>query len=136
MELVTEAPEIIPEETEPETPETVPAETEPEEAFEETTPAETETAGESSTETEPEETFEESSGETETESLEGESIPFYTYMDSEESEESVNVTDTEAIVQAIDRQTAEIQKGNLALCIGIGLLVGIVFVQGFRLRRV
>lgn len=44
--------------------------------------------------------------------------------------------DTEAIVLAINQQTEIIKHGNAAICAVLGLLIGIVFVQGFRLKRV
>lgn len=134
MELETEIVETVPAETEQDAPETAPVETEPGEASEETLPAETESEN---AETAPAETGQEES-ETEMESLEGEEIPFYSYMylESSETEEVTEVTDTEAIVQAINQQTEVIHEGFSGLGIGVGLLVGITLVQGFRLRRI
>ena len=136
MELETEIVETVPAETEQDAPETAPVETEPREASEETLPAETESenAETAPAETEQEESSEES--ETEMESLEGEEIPFYSYMELSETEEVTEVTDTEAIVQAINQQTEVIHEGFSGLGIGVGLLVGITLVQGFRLRRI
>ena len=50
--------------------------------------------------------------------------------------EQIDAADAEAIVLAINEQTAEIQRGNVAICLALGLLVGAVFIHGFRLRRV
>lgn len=127
--------ETTPEETTTEAEETAPVETSPEEASEETLSSETESEAAETVpaETTPEETSEESPEETE--SLEGEVIPFYTYMESDETEETA-VADTAAIVQAINQQTEIIHNGFVGLGIGVGLIAGIVFVQGFRLRRV
>ena len=44
--------------------------------------------------------------------------------------------DMEAVVLAINEQTEVIQKGDAAICAALGLLVGILLIQGFRLRRV
>ncbi len=127
--------ETAPEETTVESSETEPEDTSQEEASGETLSSETESeaAETAPVETTPEETSEESSEETE--SLEGEVIPFYTYMESDGTEESA-VADTAAIVQAINQQTEIIHNGFVGLGIGVGLIVGIVFVQGFRLGRV
>ncbi len=50
--------------------------------------------------------------------------------------DDVVVGDSEAIVLAINQQTEVIQNGDIAVCIALGLLVGVVFVHGFRLRRI
>lgn len=44
--------------------------------------------------------------------------------------------DVDAIVLAINQQTETIQNGNISICVALGLLLGVVFIQGFRLRRV
>lgn len=50
--------------------------------------------------------------------------------------QQIDAADAEAIVLAINEQTTEIQRGNIAVCLALGLLVGITFIQGFRLRRI
>lgn len=44
--------------------------------------------------------------------------------------------DTEALILSINQQTEVIQKGDAAICAGLGILIGILFIQGFRLRRI
>lgn len=117
MELETELTETAPAEDVPE--EIVPVETE---SGSETAPEETEEASEEST----------TEAETESETMENETIPFSVYMENETAE----IADTEAIVEAIERQTEVITYGFTGISIGVGLIAGAVVVQGFRLRRV
>ena len=98
----------------------------------------------------PEETTNES--ESETESSEEEIETTSEEVTSENSSEEIETgplgdppedipnqfdeANVEAIVLAINEQTEEIQRGNIAICLGLGLLVGAVFMHGFRIRRV
>lgn len=114
----------------------------------ETTVPESSSEGEIETGTADSETKE---SESETDSSESETEESESETDSPDPDEESNETvvaireydvsqigddNTEAIVLAIQEQTVEIQRGNTAICLGIGLLVGIVLLQGFRLRRI
>lgn len=44
--------------------------------------------------------------------------------------------DAEALILSINQQTEVIQKGDAAICAGLGILIGILLIQGFRLRRI
>lgn len=48
----------------------------------------------------------------------------------------MSAADTEALILSINQQTEVIQKGDAAICAGLGILIGILFIQGFRLRRI
>lgn len=48
----------------------------------------------------------------------------------------ISGADTEALILSIDQQTEVIQKGDAAICAGLGILIGILLIQGFRLRRI
>lgn len=109
-----------PETTEPES-ETVTEENETETSSEE---LETETESDPETETDEDAALSGEETETTTEELLIKDI------------EQIDAADAEAIVLAINEQTAEIQRGNVAICLALGLLVGAVFIHGFRLRRV
>lgn len=89
--------------------------------------------------------------ESETDSTESETEGSESETDSsdpgKESQDSVDVIreydlsqigddNAETIVLAIQEQTVEIQRGNIGICLGIGLLVGIVLIHGFRLRKI
>lgn len=120
MELTSEEmEETTPEETVSEVDEE-PATTEPES---ETLTDETETESDPETETEEEAASSEEETETITEEILINDL------------EQIDAADVEAIVLAINEQTVEIQQGNIAILFALGLLVGIVLMQGFRLRR-
>ena len=48
----------------------------------------------------------------------------------------ISGADTEALILSINQQTEVIQKGDAAICAGLGILIGILLIQGFRLRRI
>ena len=48
----------------------------------------------------------------------------------------ISGTDMEALVLSINQQTEVIKRGDAAICAGLGILIGILFIQGFRLRRI
>ena len=48
----------------------------------------------------------------------------------------ISGSDTEALILSINQQTEVIQKGDAAICAGLGILIGILLIQGFRLRRI
>ena len=124
--------------------ETDPGETLPEETFEETSSsemetqeaAESETAAEESTVSESEEVEEAETLETET--AETDTVPLAELLTvyGLETADTSETLDTDAVVQAIEKQTEVVHNGFIGVCVGLGLLVGMVFVQGFRLRRV
>lgn len=109
-----------PETTEPES-ETLTEDEETETSLEE---LETETESDPEEETEEAAAFSEEETETTTEELLISDL------------QQIDAADAEAIVLAINEQTTEIQRGNIAVCLALGLLVGITFIQGFRLRRI
>lgn len=49
---------------------------------------------------------------------------------------SSSTEDTDAVVQAVDEQTNVLRSGFFAVVLLLGIIVGLLFVHGFRLRRV
>lgn len=49
---------------------------------------------------------------------------------------SSSTEDTDAVVQAVDEQTNVQRSGFFAVVLLLGIIVGLLFVHGFRLRRV
>ena len=130
FETVTEAAPSAPAETVPE--ETSGGTAPPEEASEETSFDETEPEESSAAETLAEETEEE------TETDEESTVSWKEILASYESEtaETSGYADTDAVVAAIEHQTEVIHEDFCGIAMGVGLLLGVVFVQGFRFRRV
>lgn len=146
MELETGTLETVSEEP---VRESLPGETEPETAGSEQTEAASETQTESETVTETSET--ESPEETETEaetethelpvSVSGNTVIFpegYGYITA-----GYSAGDPGSVVEALDAQTKAVEaqteamrEGFIAICFLLGAILGILLVQGFRLRRV
>lgn len=141
LETVSEEPirESQQEETEPETAGSEQLETTPE------TQTEPESVSETSETEEPEETETESETETAAHespvSVSGNAAIFldgYGYIAAEYS-----VGDPRAVIEVLDiqtevirEQTAAIKVGFASVCVLLGFLIGVVFIQGIRLRRV